>query len=252
MFQVATISLSADARQANAALGTTPLGEVSRADLFALLERFRQIDAVQNIEAEPHFSINAPAGKFLVRTGQGKLFLYNARDSSAPYAELTTAEIITQLETSSSSRAPFSEHIPSPPASPPRAPHRGIAAAILVTGFALNGYTLYSVFYVEEVNSRPDVTLITDAAELKMRRHDVVGVFATGGKPGDRTIEISPDGRVKFSELGLRTGAAETTDTYRVGRHAGKLCLATTDSGTIDVLNIDALIYYRDTYRRTK
>lgn len=252
MFQVTTVSLSADARQANEKLGSIQVGDVSRAELFALLERFRQIDNVQNLEAEPKVSIVAPAGRFVVRTGQGRLLLYDARDSTKSYAELTTAEIITQLETSPSSRVPLQESAKSLPAPPASAPNRGIAVAILVAGLALNGYTLYTVFYVENVNVRPDLTLITDAAEIKMRQHDVIGVFATGGEPGDRMIEVSKDGRVMFSELGSRTGASGTSDTYRIARRAGKLCLATTDSGVIDVLNIDTLVYYRDTYRRTK
>ena len=139
-----------------------------------------------------------------------------------------------------------------PPTPSSGAPHRGIAVAILVAGLALNGYTLHSVFYVENVNARPDVTLITDAAELRMRQHDVIGTFATGGQPGDRVIAVSPDGRVAFSELGSRNGVADNSDTYRIGRRAGKLCLTTTDSGIIDARNIDTLVYYRDTYRRTK
>lgn len=252
MFQVATVSLSADAGQAHASLGTTQLGDLSGADLFALLERFRQLDAVQNLEAEPHLAITTPSGRFLIRTGQGKLYLYNARDSAEPYSELTPAEIITHLERHAIPHAPDPSLTDSTPPSAPSAPHRGIAAAILAAGLALNGYTLYSVFYVETVNVRPDVTLITDAAELKTRQFDVVGTFATGGQPGDRTIVVGADGRVAFSEIGSRNRVTDNADTYRIGRRAGKLCLTTIDSGVIDVLNIDTLVYYRDTYRRTK
>jgi hypothetical protein len=38
---------------------------------------------------------------------------------------------------------------------------------MLVVGLALNGYILYSVFYVESVNKKPEVKLLTDADELK-------------------------------------------------------------------------------------
>ena len=139
-----------------------------------------------------------------------------------------------------------------PPTPPPRAAHRGIAVAILVAGLALNGHTVYSVFNVDNVNARPEVALITDATELRMRQHDVIGTFATGAQPGDRVIVVSPGGRVAFSELGLRDGGSANSDTYRIGRRAGKLCLTTTDSGIIDARNIDTLVYNRDTYRRTK
>ena len=85
-----------------------------------------------------------------------------------------------------------------------------------------------------------------------------------GAQPGDRVITVGADGRVTFAEVGAATSLNNGTDTYRLGRHekkarspsassdTGRLCLTTTDSGVIDILNIDTLIYYRDTYRRTK
>ncbi len=45
---------------------------------------------------------------------------------------------------------------------------------------SLNSYILYSVFYVESVNKKPDVKLITDADEAKARQAALAGVYATG------------------------------------------------------------------------
>jgi hypothetical protein len=80
----------------------------------------------------------------------------------------------------------------------------------------------------------------------------IASTFATGTQPGDRVITITADGKIKFVEVGLKDGFANNTDTFRLGRHDKKLCLLTIDSGVVDIVNPDILIYYRDTYRRTR
>lgn len=253
MYPVSTVHLSPEATQADTAFGTVELGDLSAGDLIALLERFSTVDAGQNEAAEPFLIVAGRSGKFHIRTGQGRLYLYNARATVEPYAELTTAEIIAQLERDNVTAAPFAVAVDTPPpdpARPPPAPHRGIAAAILVAGVALNGYTLYSVFYTDKVNERPAVTLIVDAAEASARRREIVGTFATGDRPGDRVITIKEDNRVQFSEIGVKPGVTDSGDSFRLGRRGTRLCLSTLDSGVIDVLNLETLSYYGDAYRR--
>lgn len=253
MYHVSTVHLSPDAAQADAAFGTVDRAEMTADELTALLDRFALVDAVENQTAEPFVIVTGRSGKFHVRTGRGKLYLYNARASVEPYAELTSTEIIAQLERDSVTAAPFSVATDTPsaePARPPPAPHRAIAAAILAAGVALNGYTLYSVFYTEKVNERPPLTLIIDQAEASARGREIVGTYATGDRPGDRIITIKTDGRVQFSEIGVKAGVAENADTFRLGRRGTRLCLSTVDSGVIDVVNLETLAYYGDTYRR--
>jgi hypothetical protein len=262
MFRVSTVNLSPDAGRSDPQAGTIELGDLSAAELVELLERFRHINPVENTDAEPHVVAFGRSGKFLVRTGRGKLYLYNARDTVEPYAELTAAEIVTQLERTAVTAPPFATMsaadsvatATAPQAVAPHrsAPHRGIAAAILVTGLALNGYTLYSVFYTESVNEQPAVTLVTDPAELASRQRELPGAYRTGEQPGDRIITIEPDGRVRFTEIGSKNSLVNNADTYRIGRRAGKYCLTTADSGLIDIVDIDTLTYYRDTYRRVR
>jgi hypothetical protein len=251
MFRVTTLNLSADTTQAGTALGHSEVGELSREQFIALLEQFRRLDPVLNQEADPQVVVVGRAGRFLVRTGREKLFLYHARDAIEPYAELTAAEIADQLDRSTVTAPPFSTApAPEPPA--PAAPHRGIAVAILVVGLLLNGYTLYSVFYTDSVTEKPVVTLLTDAKELAARRNEVVGTFATGDQPGDRAIHVQPDGRIRFFEIGSKDSVTNNTDTYQVGRHAKNFCLMTRESGVVDIGAPDTLVYFRDAYRRTK
>lgn len=255
MARVSTVNLSPDAREAGATLGTTELGELAPETLLALLGNFQALDAVQNFEADPHISLVTPTGKFLVRTGRGKLFLYNARDTIEPYAELSAAEIVSTLERDQVTAAPFASAesaAPSAPPSPHRVRHLWTAAAILFTGVALNGFTLYSVFYTQTVVEQPVVSLITEAAELAARQHDVVGTYATGDKPGDRTITVDATGRVHFREIGSKNRLVNNTDAFRLGRRDRKICLATNESGIIDLVDVDTLSYFRDTYRRVR
>jgi len=248
MFNVTTHNLSPDLRTAQADVGACDFGELDDAQLISLLEIFREIDPIQNHDAEPHVAIQTSAGKFLVRTGQGKLFLYDARDSTLPYVELDAAAIAREL---GSRRAVPDASAPEPDAAPP-APHHGIAITILIAGLLLNGYTLYSVFYIDDVNEKPAIALVTDPKELVALQHSVVGRYATGAEPGDRAIDIAADGRVHFFKILASGERPDSNDTYRIGRHDSQLCLATRDSGVIDVTNIETIVYYRDTYRRVR
>jgi hypothetical protein len=253
MYQVSTVNLSPDVSRADVAYGSAGLGELSAEALAALLDRFRHIDAVENHEADPHLVLEGPGGKFHVRTGQGRLFIYNARATTLePYAELAAHEIVEVLERREAAAASAA---PEEPLSAPGAgvaPHRGIAIAILLAGVGLNAYTLYSVFYSETVTEKPAITLVADATEAGSRQQELAGRYATGDRAGDRVITIQRDGRVQFSEIGTSGGIGENADTYKLGKHGPRLCLATPNSGVIDVLNLETLVYYRDTYRRAR
>lgn len=249
MISISTVHLSADTTAASVEFGQTDLGELTEAEFVALLERFRRLDSVQNSEVDPQILITARAGRFIVRTGQGKLFLYNARNTTEPYAELSAEEIFAHLERPAPAATVSSASVASTSVKP-AAPHRATAFAILVAGLALNGYTLYSAFYTDRVGEKTVITLLTAADELAARQRDVIGTYATGAQPGDRVITVGADGSVKFSEVASTTSINNSSDTYRLGRREKQLCLATVDSGVVDILNIDTLVYYRDTYKR--
>lgn len=251
MYPVSTVNLSPDCTRADTSFGTVDLGMMSAEQLKALLERFQQLEGVRIVQAEPHLILTGRSGKFHVRTGQGKLFLYNARATVEPYAELTASEIITQLDRESVTTAPFAS-VTDPSAPPTAAPSRGIAAAILVAGLMLNGYTIYSVFYTESVNHKPAVTLVTDGTERASRQQEIAGTYATGDRPGDRVIVVKPDNQVIFSEIGSKGSIGENSDRFQLGKRGTKYCLSTAESGIIDIQNFDTVVYYRDTYRRTR
>jgi hypothetical protein len=243
------MNLTPDLHTAQPDLGACDFGEVGEADLIALLDKFRAIDPVQNLDAEPYVVITAASGKFHVRTTARKLFLYDARDSGKAGLEMESAAIAHDL---AFRPARAESPAPEPLAPRPRKPRNGVAAAILCAGVMLNGYTLYSFFYIDDVNQKPPIVLVTDDRELAGLRNSAAGHYATGNRPGDRAIEIGEDGQVRFFRLIASGQRLDSSDTYRVGRHDKAVCLTMPDSGMIDIINIETISYYGDVYRRAR
>lgn len=252
MYRVATVHLTADLSGRDPDAGPKDRGEMSAGELMLRLEQFRDLNLTETGELDPYLEVTTPSGRFHVRTNRGRLLLYNARAPLEPYAELTPAEIIVQLERTPGSSAPFvrAPETMEQPAGQRRGTQRAIAAGILAVGLLINAYTIYSVTYVQSVNAKPNVTLLTDAKEIAARRTELVGTYVTGDRTGDRVITLQADGRVTFSELGRPGSLSELTDTYQIGRRGAKLCLVTGDGSVIDVANLENLSYFRDSYRR--
>jgi hypothetical protein len=247
MYRVTTSHLGPDARRTRAANEDFDRGEISAADLIILLDSFVEVDPADNEEFDPHVVAMGRGAKLIIRTSRGRLQVYDVRDHAAPAVEMTAVGIIERLDSVDPSLPPPGE--PEQPA--PTAPHRGIAFAMLALGLILNGYILYSVFYVESVNKKIDVKLLTDADEIKSKETALAGAYATGTKTGDRVIEVDPVGGVRFYEMGSKGPINDSKDNYRIGRHDGLLCMTTDDSGVIDMVG-DTLVYYRDVYQRRK
>jgi hypothetical protein len=247
MYLVTTSHLGPDARRTSAASEAMDRGDLTSSELTALLDAFVEVDPADNEVHDPHVIVTGRGAKLIIRTSRGRLQVYDVRDHAAPAVEMTVAGVLQRLDRVETT-SPFTqaEELPAP-----TAPHRGIAFAMLALGLILNGYILYSVFYVESVNKKVEVKLLTDADEIKAKEATLAGIYATGAKTGDRVIEIDPAGQVRFYEIGAKGPINESKDMYRIGRHDGLLCVTTTDSGVIDLVN-DTLVYYRDVYQRRR
>jgi hypothetical protein len=248
MLDVTTVNLSPDASVAIPDLGSQNLGSRNAPELEKLLNNFRSLDPIQNHDADPKIVIQTSSAKWIVRTGSGKLFLYNVRNSGDASAELDAAGIVKALL-----GVPNAGEDPAtiwPTAT--KTPHRAMAICILASGVLLNAYTIRSVFQGEKIRQTPPITLVTDARELTALQQSASGRYATGDAPGDRAIEVVPAGRVRFFKLTPSGDRIESEDAYHVGRVGSKVFLTTADSGLIEITNIESIIYYRDVYRRTK
>ncbi|HEY5228175.1 MAG TPA: hypothetical protein VIJ19_06515 [Opitutaceae bacterium] len=248
MYRVTSSHLGPDARRTKAGSENLDRGDLSAAELTVLLDAFVDIDPADNEEHDPHIVVVGRGAKLIVRTSRGRLQVYDVRDHAAPAIEMSVSGILQRLDKTVETTSPFAVEEPQPP---PSAPHRGIAFAMLIVGLALNGYILYSVFYVESVNKKVEVKLLTDAAEIKAKEDTLAGTYATGTKTGDRVIEVDASGQIRFYEVGAKGPINDSKDTYRVGRHDGTLCLITDESGVVDLVG-ETLVYYRDAYQRRK
>jgi hypothetical protein len=250
MFKVSTINLAPDARSAAVDLGTQVVGELDAGKLCALLETFRELDSIQNVEADPQIVVQVHSGKFAVRTGRQKLFLYNARNATEPAVELTADEIIAQLDRTTPGAAPPVEELTAD-VSP--APNRGLAFALLAVGLILIGYALYSAFNTDLGNKTPALAAIDNSAELSALRSTIIGTYMTGQEPGHQGIVVEADGRMKFFQLLYHGEQNFVPDAYLLGRHEAKLCVATRRYGAlIEVIDHETLTYAGGIYKRVK
>jgi hypothetical protein len=249
MYHITTFHLGPDGRRASASSENADRGELSAAELTVLLDAFTEIDPVDNEDLDPHILAIGRSNKLIVRTSRGRLQVYDGKDHAAPAVEMAVPAILARLEQLPESTSAAPQGATDQP--PPTAPHRGIAFAMLLVGLALNGYILYSVFYVESVNKKPEVKLLTNADEAKARQATIAGTYATGNRPGDRVIEVEAAGQVRFYEIGTKGPINDIKDTYRVGRHDGLLCLSTADGGVVDMVG-DTLVYFKDVYQKRR
>ena len=262
MYNLTLINLSADVR--SAAInegGNIELKGVSAEDLRALLETFCEIDAVQNVTADPEIRIKTRHETYLVRTGQGKLFLYDVLDREAPAQVLTPEQTIAELDGSALAGrtvAPFmmpglaayAAQEPEPIAAPRDALNLPRAIVMAVIALSLGG----AIFYLQEPKfSRAEMALFKPAetAELSALRASLAGVYMTGAQAGDHGIVLSTTGELKLFEVNARAAPGVVYASARIGRSGDKLVLATNQpGGLIEVQDGGSLIYCGETYWR--
>ena len=149
---------------------------------------------------------------------------------------------ITTSKSTSADAGPRSRRIPN-----------AVGIVLIIAGLALVGSTLRSAFRRDDVNQTPPLALLVDSSEIRQQEDALAGVFATGDDEGDRAIVIDVGGKIRLQVLGPReTVQIETAGTYRLGRRDRKLYLTVANGGEIEAANRDTLVYYRDTYHRTR
>src|SRR4051812_25825214 len=98
MFQVVTVNLATDTSGASSAHGVIDVGELTRDEFAALLERFRGLDSIKNHEPDPLLLVAPRAENFRIRPGGENLPPGTAPTPVDPFVEPPADEIIRQLE----------------------------------------------------------------------------------------------------------------------------------------------------------
>jgi len=266
MFQVTVVNLARDARTAIEGGGAVNLGTLSASELTELLDRFVELDAVENSGADPEILVQVRRDRFNIRTGQKKLFFQDARNLSEPAYVLTVSEIIAELDGSAAAKRA------APPASPATLPDGSPAAADSVPGseiepmpvvaerpwpFALlgsvlllGGYVAYSEWDNRQGRNQPALAPLT-TTERQSEDSSLTGVYTTGSEPGQHGIIILGNGKLKLFQVNAQAAPGVVYGTYQFGRLESKLCLATDQpGGLIKVIDRESLEFCGEIYKR--
>lgn len=254
MYRVITYNLSEDMAYASPDFGQHEMGDLSLEDLTNVLLVLNQIDPVQNNEGEPFLTVSCGLEKITVRTMGGRLFIFNTRTPEAGSVEASIEEIIRQLDPANHHHHPEADTEGlDEPKRKRFTSNQIITIGMLVVGLALNGYTVYSALYIDDVRKEPSVNLTQDQAEAQRTREVMSGSYFTGHDQGDRSIIIYADGSLLLQELGRKSAVRkETILSYSPGKRGTLSVLKLKPRGQIEILNRDTLRLYGDTYRRAQ
>ena len=266
MFNVTLVNLSADAREAVDSGGNIDLGALRTEELTGLLRVFTELDALENTKVDPEIRVQSRRDRFIIRTGQGKLFLQDARKMSEPAYVLTVNEVIAELDGSAAARrtAPPVPLPSTPDGTPagdgttagttltplpeiaPRPWPLALIGVVAVLG-SLVAYTLYSG---RENGGRTQLAELTTTERLA-EDSALTGVYTTGTEPGHHGIILLGDGKLKLFQLNARAAPGVVFGTYQLGGLDAKICLATDQpGGLIKVISHESLEFCGEIYRR--
>jgi hypothetical protein len=263
MFNLILVNLTPDAR-AVAAHAHVEQRNVTSGALRGLLGNFCEIDPIENAAGETEIRVNVRHEKYLLRTEQRKVVLYDVNQRDLPGQLLTVDQVMVELDgTAAAARqqavqqarslttAPFMIQqalpvsAPPPKASKPRVVALSATAVLLLAGIiwlavprgggngALAGFTPVA------------------AAELDRVHATLAGVYLTGSEPGQHGIVVTGAGEFKLVELAAVDAPRVVYAAYRPGRIGDKLHLATDQpGGAIEVLPDGNLLYCGETYMR--
>jgi hypothetical protein len=228
------INLDDQARRASPELGRTTLGELQPDSVQALLERFQSIDPIENVEADPEIILEYRQRRQIVRTGQGRLQLYDPRNLLEPALQLSPAEIIAELDGSAAAArsravtaaAEIAEAARAEePLIPPPVPALNPAwrLTLITTAAVLAAYLVFSLQPWTSGQPETHFEPIATEQEATLIREEIAGVYMTGNQPGSHGISLSPDGAMKIFQLNAEGVPSLIQDSYEVGRVRGIL-----------------------------
>jgi hypothetical protein len=266
MFSVTLVNLARDARTAIEGGGLIDLGSLSVGELTGLLNNFAELDVLQNMKADPEVRVQGRRNRFIIRTGQSKLYLQDARNLSEPAYIPTASEIIAELDGSAAAKrtaqppptAPSGDGL-APTAKPatekeitpmPEVEEHRWPLALIGLVLLLGGYVAYSEWASRQSGSLPAITPLT-ASERLAEDVSLTGVYMTGSEPGQHGIIILGDGKLKLFQANAQAAPGVVYGSYRFGRLESKLCLATDQpGGLIKVMDRESLQFCGEIYHR--
>ena len=260
MYNVTLVNLDADARSAAVVWEKIERPEVPDEELRRLLQNFCEVDAVENAAADPEIRVQVRQEKYLIRTGQGKLVLYDVLKRDLPARSLAVAEVMAELDGSAIAALTIPPMVPveaglgvdlEPAAAAPTArssPLRLIALAAVACALA-GGHILLRPSSGAE--AAPVALNRMDTAEAAGVQATLAGVYMTGTQPGQHGIVLTATGELRLFELAAVDAPRVIHATGDLGRVGPTLCLATDQpAGLIMIPDPETMVYCGETYKR--
>lgn len=261
-YHIFLVNLSADARAV--ATGTrSELRDAGADALQELLRNFCAIDPIENALGDTEIRVHVRHEKYLLRTEQGKLILYDVNQRDLPAQILTVAEALHELGGAAGAarhqaiqlaRAEAGPVVAPGPELPVMAPaataRRPLVLALAVTAGLLSAAILWLAgpFATE---GAPAGFHPLAPAEIAKLQGTLTGVYLTGSEPGQHGIVVLGPGELKLFELGSVEAPRVVYAGYRPGRIDGRLWLATDQpGGGIEVTADGNLVFCGEVYQR--
>jgi hypothetical protein len=262
MYNVTLVNLAADARSAAVVWEKIERPEVSDEELRRVLQNFCEIDAVENAAADPEIRVQVRQQNYLIRTGQGKLVLYDVLNRELPGRSLAVAEVMAELDGTAIAALTKSPFVPAeagpgaalePAVSPPaarRSPLRLIALAAVACALG-GGHILLRLS--SGADEAPVAFNRMDAAEAAGLQATLAGVYMTGTQPGQHGIVLTTTEELRLFELRDVDAPRVVHATGELGRVGPTLCLASDQpGGLIMIPDPDTMVYCGETYKRIR
>lgn len=253
-FKVACRELSADLGTADVTESGCELGSLSAGELTGLLVKLAALDPTTFGEADPHLLVSSRRGRFIVKPGRGKLLLRSTGEQDAAYFELPVDQTPAYLDGKDPVAGSLSE--PAAIAAEPTGTWRSnpaLAVAMFVVAAALVASSAFLTFRTDEVDPVSAYTPVTAAGDVAAVRQKIIGTFATGDEPDDRTLVVRADDTLTYQEPAAGAEAPdERSGPFAVMRRRSDqvTVLRVEGFGTIEVRADGSLLYAGESYRR--
>ena len=271
-FSITLVALQPDGAHASVDFGKNAMGEMPAEQVRQLLERFRMVDPIELVSADPEIIIENRRTKFVVRAGEGKLYLQDQSKFNELTLALSSSEIVAELDGSAKTErsrraseakereaaalaalteteqaiAPVEQH-------PPSALGPICRSGLVIIAICLLAYITFSLWRTVSIEDNTNFEPLTEEKEIARHRADIVGVYMTGSRPGDHGIALTADGAIRLLTLNANTPPSQIQDTFQLGRSDRQLCLRTHQpGGMIRFTGPDTLTFCQESYHRLR
>jgi hypothetical protein len=206
-YKVTLLQLKANALGLAAADDKIELGYLSAEEVYRLAENLLLLNAVTPLTDEPGIIVRRGEKGWRISMCGGHLCLYH---STSRLDDFWAVEKVKEL----ASLPPFCAPTPVTPRRAPQlvgtttTPWSSIRSVAEVAGLFALGLTLialgfwYGLPHKKLSDAPADVVVVKSSQEIDAIFKAVAGSYATGKKPGDSIVTISPQGRVTIGAIG--------------------------------------------------